>query len=71
MPIYTESQALARIATLCDNIQAQYREIRELSDRFNIAVELQIPVEDGSYPDTIDANYNWESSDWQSSSYSC
>lgn len=69
--IITESQALARIAALCDDIQNKYREIRELSDRFDIAVELQIPVEDGAYPDVIDANYNWESSDWQSSSYNC
>lgn len=69
--IITESQALSRIAELCEEIQEKYREIRTLSDRFDIAVELQIPVEDGLYPDTIDANYNWESSDWQSSSYSC
>lgn len=69
--IITESQALSRIATLCEEIQEKYREIRTLSDRFDIAVELQIPVEDGSYPDTIDANYNWDSSNWQSSSYSC
>lgn len=69
--IITESQALARIATLCDEIQNKYREIRELSDRFDIAVELQIPVEDGAYPDVIDANYNWDSSNWQSSSYNC
>lgn len=69
--IITESQALSRIAELCEEIQEKYREIRTLSDRFDIAVELQIPVEDGSYPDTIDANYNWDSSNWQSSSYSC
>jgi hypothetical protein len=69
--IIPESQALSRIAELCEEIQEKYREIRTLSDRFDIAVELQIPVEDGLYPDVIDANYNWESSDWQSSSYSC
>lgn len=69
--IITESQALSRIAELCEEIQEKYREIRTLSDRFDIAVELQIPVEDGLYPDVIDANYNWESSNWQSSSYSC
>lgn len=69
--IITESQALSRIAELCEDIQEKYREIRTLSDRFDIAVELQIPVEDGLYPDVIDANYNWESSNWQSSSYSC
>lgn len=69
--IITESQALSRIAELCEEIQEKYREIRTLSDRFDIAVELQIPVEDGSYPDTIDANYNWDSSNWQSSFSSC
>ncbi len=69
--IITEVQALGRIAVLCDEIQTAHREIRRLSDRFDIAVELQIPVDDGCGT-TIDADYNnreqdWAPSDWQSS----
>jgi hypothetical protein len=67
--IYEESVALVRIAENCNAIQALYKEIRELSDYHDIAVELQIPKEDGFYPETVDADYNNEQ--WSSSSQYC
>lgn len=67
--IYDESAASNRVAELCNTIQLAYKEIRELADYHDIAVELRIPTEDGFYPNTIDADYN--NNDWQSSDMDC
>lgn len=63
--IYNEADAVQRIAENCNAIQALYAEIRALADYHDVAVELQIPTEDGFYPNTIDADYN--NNDWYSS----
>lgn len=67
--IYNEADAVQRVAENCNAIQALYKEIRALSDYHDIEVELQIPKEDGFYPDTIDADYNNDG--WMSSSNDC
>lgn len=67
--IFNEADAVQRVAENCNAIQALYAEIRSLADYHDIEVELRIPIESGSYPDTIDADYNV--SGWQSSSYDC
>lgn len=56
--IYNENQAVVRVAELCNTIQDAYREIRALANYHDIEVELRIPIEEGSYPDTINADYN-------------
>lgn len=67
--IYNEHDAVTRVAENCNAIQALYAEIRALSDYHDIEVELRIPIESGTYPDTINADYNV--SQWRSSSAHC
>ena len=67
--IYNEAEAAQRVAENCNAIQALYKEIRQLADYHDIEVELLIPMEDGFYPDTINASYNVDH--WQSSSAHC
>lgn len=66
--IYNEADAVQRVAENCNAIQALYKEIRTLADYHDIEVELRIPIENGAYPDTINADYNMStSSGWYSS----
>lgn len=60
--IYNEADAVQRVAENCNAIQALYAEIRALADYHDIEVELRIPIEDGTWPDTINADYNDKSS---------
>ena len=68
--IYTEDQALARIAVLMENIQVNHAEARELAERFEIP--FQVELEGGQEYNTTHTYQPWSAStEWQSSSYNC
>lgn len=69
--IYTESQALERIAVLMENIQSHHEEARDLAERFEIP--FQIELEGGRELNTVHSYEPWSASDttWASSSANC
>lgn len=69
--IYTQSQALERIAVLMENIQSHHEEARELAERFEIPFHIEL--EGGREYNTTHSYLPWSSSDttWASSSVNC